>query len=322
MIGRNESARLAACLDSLASFEGPKIYVDSGSKDGSAAIARGFPVQVLELDPAFRFSAARARNEGLQALRAGHPELAFVQFIDADCTMAPGWIRGAGAAMDAEPRRAVVIGNLNERRADASVYNRLCALEWRSPAGDLSVFGALGGIMYVRISAFVSVGGFNPQVIAGEDSEFGVRVAGAGFKIAKIDTAMAAHDADIHRFSQWWRRAMRAGHAIGHRSWLNGHGPSRDCVRERRSAVLWGLVLPVAALGFAIPSRGFSLLLLGGYGLLASRVFRYRRMRGDTAAEASLYARFNVIGKLAEAMGLVRFFWNRALGRFQIIEYK
>jgi len=94
-------------------------------------------------------------------------------------------------------------------------------------------------------------------------------------------------------------------------------------MRERRSTLIWGLLLPAAMLILALPTRGFTLLLLAiGYGMLALRVFRYRRGRGDSAAEARLYAGFNVVGKLAEGVGLLRFFWNRALGRFRIIEYK
>ena len=69
-------------------------------------------------------------------------------------------------------------------------------------------------------------------------------------------------------------------------------------------------------------SAGALLLLALGYGTLALRVFRYRRKQGDSAADARLYAGFNVMGKVAEGIGLVKFFWNRALGRFRIIEYK
>ena len=177
--------------------------------------------------------------------------------------------------------------------------------------------------MFVRADVFAKLDGFNPEVIAGEDSEFGVRVGAAGFKVTKLDAPMATHDADIHRFGQWWRRAVRGGHAIGQRSYLNGGSVARDCMRERRSAIAWGLILPAVGLLLALPTRGIALLLLVlGYGTLALRVFRYRRRQGDSAADARLYAGFNVMGKVAEGIGLVKFFWNRALGRFRIIEYK
>ncbi len=322
VIGRNEGERLLACLGSVRSLGCPVVYVDSGSSDGSRERAAPLCDLVLALDPARPFSAARARNEGLRALVAARPELRLIQFLDGDCTLLPGWLEAAEQAMAADAARAVVVGPLRERHPEASDYNRLCALEWRSTPGDLGNFGALGGIMLVRTDVFVQVGGFNEQVIAGEDSEFGVRVALAGFKVTKIAVDMATHDADIHRFAQWWRRAVRGGHAIGQRFSLHGRGPLRDCARERRSVLVWGLALPATILALAPATHGLSLLLAGGYAVLGQRIARYRRGLGDSSADARLYARFVVIGKFAEAWGLLKFYVNNMAGRFRIIEYK
>ena len=322
VIGRNEGDRLVACLDSLRGAGCPIAYVDSGSHDGSAARARPRCEIVIELDPVRPFTAARARNEGFAALIAARPNIAFVQFLDGDCTLLPDWLASAAKAMEADPARAIVIGTLQERHPDASVYNRLCALEWKSPAGDLSNFGALGGVMLVRADVFARQRGFNEQVIAGEDSEFGVRVGAAGQKITKINAAMATHDADMHRFGQWWRRSVRAGHAIGQRFSLNGRGPQRDCARERRSVLIWGVSLPLLVAVLAPFTSGLSVLLSGGYLVLAQRIARYRRAQGDTARDARLYARFVVIGKFAEAVGLLKFKVNSIGGRYRIIEYK
>jgi GT2 family glycosyltransferase len=322
VIGRNEGARLPACLIALQGSGCPVVYVDSGSHDGSAQRAQTLCDLVVELDPARPFSAARARNEGFAALVATWPQLAFVQFVDGDCVLLPGWFDAAARAMDEDAARAIVIGALQERRPDASIYNRLCALEWKSPAGDLANFGALGGIMLVRAEVFAQLNGFNEQVIAGEDSEFGVRVGAAGSKITKVDAPMATHDADIQRFGQWWRRAVRAGHAIGQRFALNGRGPMRDCARERRSVLIWGVALPAAIAVLAPFTFGLSLLLAAGYAVLGQRIVRYRLGQGDSRTDARLYARFVVIAKFAEALGLLKFHVNALAGRYRIIEYK
>ena len=322
VIGRNEGPRLASCLDSVRLLDRPVVYVDSGSVDGSVALARQLGVSVVELDPARPFSAARARNEGFAALVSAHAAVGLVQFLDADCTLLPGWLGAAEASSRADPLRAVVIGPLQERHPDASVYNRMCSLEWKSPPGDLANFGSLGGIMFVRADVFASVGGFDEQVIAGEDSEFGVRVAAAGFKITKIAEPMATHDADIRSFGQWWKRAVRAGHAIGQRFSLHGRSAVQDCARERRSVLFWGVALPATILALAHPTHGLSLLLAGGYAVLGQRITRYRLRQGDEPRDARLYARFVVIGKFAEAIGLLRFHLNKAAGKFTIIEYK
>lgn len=322
VIGRNEGERLVACLRSLQGLGVPVLYVDSGSRDGSPERARELCDAVHALDPSRPFSAARARNEGFEVLRQRWPNCRYVQFLDGDCTLLPGWLDAAEAAMQADPKRAVVIGPLQERRPDASVYNRLCALEWRSAPGDLTNHGALGGIMLVRAEVFEALHGFNAQVIAGEDSEMGVRAAAAGWKVTKIATPMATHDADMHRFGQWWKRAVRGGHAIAQRADLNG-ATTQDCVRERRSVWLWGVMLPAVIVATLVPTYGLSAVVgLAAYAALASRVARYRQRMGDSRDEAWLYARFIVLGKFAEGVGLLKFLLNRAAGRYRIIEYK
>ena len=322
VIGRNEGERLVDCLESVRALDVPLVYVDSGSSDGSVARARELCDRVNELDPARPFSAARARNVGFERLLSELPSIEFVQFLDGDCTVLPQWLAAAEAAMAGELRRAVVVGELRERRPHASVYNRMCALEWRSPAGDLQNFGALGGIMFVRAPVFRTLGGFNEMMIAGEDSEFGVRVCIAGFTITKLDLPMATHDANILHFTQWWKRAVRGGHAIGQRAQLQGATAVRDCVRERRSTWLWGIALPVLALGLAVPTHGQSLALAAAYPLLGWRVYRYRRSCDDEPSDARLYAGFTMMGKLANGLGLLQFYLNRRKRRYRLIEYK
>ena len=69
-----------------------------------------------------------------------------------------------------------------------------------------------------------------------------------GQKWTKRDQPMAIHDANITTFRQWWRRSVRAGHAIGQRSQLNGKTALKDCVRERASTWFWGIGLPLVVL--------------------------------------------------------------------------
>lgn len=322
VIGRNESQRLLLSLQSMQSSHCPLIYVDSGSTDHSVSIAKPLADSVLELDPIRPFSAARARNEGFERLTALFPALEFIQFVDGDCVLCEGWLQAANQSMLSDTKRAVIIGHLQECNPEISIYNRLCAMEWKSPAGDLKNFGALGGIFMVRVDVFNALGGFNVNVIAGEDSELGVRLSLAGYRVTKIDHDMAIHDANMTTFAQWWTRAVRAGHAIGQRAHLNGRTSVKDCVQERKSTLFWGISLPLLALILLIPTRGWSLLMLLAYGVLGLKIYLSRRNQNESVSDTIVYAKFIVLGKFANGLGLLKFYFNRFKQRYEIIEYK
>lgn len=322
VIGRNEGQRLLLSLQSMQKYGFPLVYVDSGSSDNSIIIAKPLVDDVLELDPARPFSAARARNEGFERLTALFPEVQFIQFVDGDCVLFDGWLEAASQAMLSDSSRAVVIGHLQECNPDASIYNRLCALEWRSPVGDLENYGALGGISMTRATVFKKLGGFNVKVIAGEDSEFGVRLGLAGYRVTKINRNMAIHDANMTTFGQWWKRSVRAGHAIGQRAHLNGNTAVRDCVKERKSTFFWGWTLPLLALLLLIPTHGLSLLIFLAYVVLGLKVYLYRRNQNESISDAIIYAKFIVLGKFANGLGLFKFYFNKFKQQYEIIEYK
>jgi glycosyltransferase involved in cell wall biosynthesis len=322
VIGRNEGAKLGPSLRSVQAAALTLVYSDSGSTDGSPDCAKELGVPTVELDPSRPFSAARARNEGLDEALRRWPAAAYVVFLDADCVLDSHFPLAACAIFEKHPKCAIVTGHLSERHPDASIYNRLCAIEWRSPAGQIENFAALGGIMAARISALRHVGGFNEQVIAGEDSELGVRIALANYTVIKIDRPMAVHDAEIMHFGGWWKRSVRAGHALAQRYSLNGRSSVKDCQRELLSTLLWGCAVPVTAVGLLGLTRGLSLLMLGGYAVLAWRVRRHYVRFGVCSSDAGLAARFTVYGKFANFLGVLRFCLNRLRGRFRIIEYK
>jgi len=322
VIGRNEGERLYRCFESLSSEADVIVYVDSGSTDESVMLAKEMNIEVIELDTASPFSAARARNEGFAYLLKKYPGIQYVQFIDGDCTIATGWLHQAGIFLSENNNYAAVLGHLYERYPEASVYNQLCAMEWKSPDGDLTNFGALGGISMIRANVFQKLRGFNTKVIAGEDSELGVRMALNGYKVTKLDYPMAEHDANMHRFSQWWKRSVRSGHATGQRAFLNGKSVVRDCVKERKSILFWGIGLPAFILLMLIPTNGLSLLLTGGYGVLGMRVYRFRRKQGDSRSDTLLYSFSIVLSKFAEGIGLLKFLFNQSREHYEIIEYK
>ena len=316
-IGRNEGERLRACLTSVIRDAGVTVYVDSGSIDGSVEMARALGAEVVDLDVSRPFTAARARNVGFERLNRLAPEVRFVQFVDGDCEVRTSWLAQAKTFLEDHPDVAVVCGRRRERHPERSVYNLLCDLEWDTPVGEAR---ACGGDALMRVSAVREAGGYRESLIAGEEPELCVRLRAHGWRIWRLDAEMTLHDAGMTRFMQWWQRATRAGFAFAEGARLHGAPPERHWVRESRSALMWGLLLPLAILASALLWGPWLLLGFFAYPLQVLRL--YRRSAGASGVRASR-AMFMVLGKFAEAFGYLRYLARRwSGGPARLIEYK
>jgi len=90
-----------------------------------------------------------------------------------------------------------------------------------------------------------------------------------------------------------------------------------------RSNWLWGLALPVVAVGLVPVSCGASLSLLAGYAVLGWKINRSSRKRGLSPSDARIYAAACVVGKVPQAMGQLLYWKKRLTGeRGGLIEYK
>ncbi len=314
VIGRNEGARLERCLVSLADLGLPCVYVDSGSTDGSIAAARRAGAIAVELDLTIPFTAARARNEGFAALKAAHPGVAFVQFIDGDCELAAGWIEAARAFLDTHPDVAIVCGRRRERFPERSLYNRMCDIEWNTPIGEAQ---ACGGDCLARADAFATVGGFRNSLIAGEEPDLCLRLKDAGRRIWRIDHEMTLHDAAILTFGQWWRRSVRAGHAFAEVSSLH---PERDFPWHRnvKSALVWTGLAGASLVATLWNWRAAVVALL--FPVQIFRIAQRQRVNGKPDYG---YGTLILVGKIAEAVGILKFYINRLRRKENtLIEYK
>lgn len=320
VIGRNEGERLRVCLASVVGHVQSVVYVDSGSTDGSVELARSHGADVIELDMSVAFTMARGRNAGFEHLTKLHPDLELVQFIDGDCEVVDGWIERGIIAMQEDPEAVVVSGRRRERFADANVYHRLADMEWDTPVGEVTV---CHGDAMMRVQAVRRAGGFNPTMIAGEEPELCLRMRRAGGRILRIDAEMTLHDVAMQRFGQWWKRMVRGGHAYAEGMWLHGRGPERYEVRPVVSIMLWTVVIVLLAIAPAWWTHGLSLLILLLYPLQVWRIARRQIRDGRTPSDGWLNARFIVVGKFAQMVGVFTFLIRRLLRRQStIIEYK
>lgn len=318
VIGRNEGERLRQCLSSL-----PKaaivIYVDSGSTDNSLEIADRYATQTIILDLSQPFTAARARNTGAEYLLANYPEVEFIQFVDGDCEVQPEWVATAAGFLQENYEYAVVCGRRGERYPEASVYNQLCDIEWNTPVGDAT---ACGGDALIRVDAFRQVDGYRNDLIAGEEPEMCFRMRQFGWKVMRLDAEMTMHDAAMSRFSQWWKRAKRAGFAYAAGFHLHGNSEERFKQKETRSIVFWAGILPLAFLFLSFANPVF-LLLFSLYPVQVIRLYRRYRITLNDPKGAMAYAISNVVGKFPQFIGCMQFVLTQARGgSATIIEYK
>ncbi len=326
VIGRDEGERLKACLRSVGGA-GPVVYVDSGSTDGSQDFARSIGVELVELAVPPKFTAARARNAGLAALLERHPATEFVQMVDGDCIVQPGWIEAALAALVPDPELALVFGRRRERHPDRSVYNALCDDEWNVAIGDAA---GCGGDALFRVAALTSVGGYDARIIAAEDTEMSMRLRARGWRLRRIDAEMTLHDANITRFGQWWQRTRRAGHGFAEMARLHPDERWYNARRATRRIVAWGAALPLtiaALLVLGLLASAWFLLaamvLLLAYPAKMMQVARAKRRHGLDPRTARASGILLMLGKIPELFGFVRYHRNRWLGRdSHLIEYK
>ncbi len=315
IIGRNEQKCLNATLEPLVGLQA--IYVDSGSTDRSVVIANNKDIPVHQLSPDSPFTAARARNEGFKIVKKLYPDIRYVQFIDGDCELCPDWLDNAYNELEKNTEIAVLCGELKEKYPDRTIYNKLIQLEWKS----LVYFT---GTVIFKVEVFEEINGFNPIVIAGEDSELAARLVESGYVIKKLKIPMATHDANIHSISQWLWRTIRSGHAAADRAYIHSKTRSKDGLQELQSILIWGCIIPIVGVFSMFIHPAFLLLLISLYLLLFVKIVFYRMNTfNDTYLDAMKYSFFIVVGKTPQMLGLSTFYIRELFCRKKhIIEYK
>ena len=308
VIGRNEGERLRRCLESVRAADYPPdrlqlIYVDSNSTDGSCALAESFRATVITLK-LLRPTAAAARNAGLHA--ASHD---FIQFLDGDTVLNPDWLK-RGVETLTNTKYSCVFGRLEEIHPDASIYNWWGHFDWHFPPGPVE---ACGGVAVFRRDMLLRTGGFDANLIAGEERDLCHRLVHRhGGSILSLDQPMVLHDLDLRSFRQYWQRCVRSGHSYAEVSsrYDDLHSWRYTC---RRNFAHAAIVVVAMATSFAFwswwPITGCLAFVLT---IVIRNGWRCRRRLGGLGA-GFLYAVHHYISKLPTVIGHVDFHVRRAL---------
>lgn len=324
IIGINASATLADCLKSIQVSEYPNdllhlYYIDGGSTDDSLAIARSFDdVHVIQITPEFP-TPGLGRNTGW---RAGSSP--FVQFLDSDTEVAPDWFAQGIAAITGGV--AAVQGYRTEKHPQQSRYNWIGDLEWNGPPGEADSFG---GDVLIRRQVLEQTGGYDEELVGGEDPELSQRIRLAGWKIIQLDTVMTSHDLGMTRFDQYWKRAFRSGYgfaAVIDRFSNTSHDFWH--VEFRRILVRGGGFVVLSLLGllcfamspfspsFFIP--GLTAIGIGAVLLFFPRIFRISALMYEKKInrhQAKIYANHCSFVVIPDIFGVARYFIGKWLNR-------
>jgi glycosyltransferase involved in cell wall biosynthesis len=206
VIGINTARTIVPCLESIrnSNYRGPLevIYVDGGSTDNSVKLAKSVQdIKVIELHQEHP-TPGRGRNVGWRAAKG---EL--VHFFDGDVIVEKDWFKKAVKAVNNET--VTVCGYRKESYPNKNWYHRFADIEWGSDAGNIKYFG---GDVLIKKSVLEETGGYNNNLIAGEDTELSFRIRKKGYSIKRLDVTMCYHDINMNSIKQYFKRCFRSGY--------------------------------------------------------------------------------------------------------------
>jgi cellulose synthase/poly-beta-1,6-N-acetylglucosamine synthase-like glycosyltransferase len=294
------------------------IYVDSCSTDDSIAQATKLGAKVVEIKTG-KMCAARARNAGWPLASAP-----YILFLDGDTILDSAFPARALQEFQA-PELMVVYATRREINTHLSLYNRVMNLDWIEPAG---IKDSCGGDAIFRRSCLEQTGGFNPDLIAGEEPELCRRIIAAGGVVTRIDGPMTGHDLGILSFWQYWKRATRTGYAYAEVSKIYRSSSFPFWKAESQKNVLNGALYVVgflAAIAASLVLR--NPIALGLFALLVlARIVRtayYFRYKAQSPLMLFLYGIHSHAQQIPILLGQLKYWRNAKRNCLsELIEYK
>jgi len=234
IVAYHSAALLTACLAAIPA-ECPVIVVDNASPDGSAETA-------LAARPHARIIRA-PRNLGFGAgANAGFAEAGteFGLLLNADATLRPDTIAGLVAAARRYPEGALfapeVIARDGEMQFGHDLPHRRLRGPVTEPEGDACCWYVGGSAMFLRMSAFRAIGGFDPAIfLYFEDDDLCLRMRAAGHSLLHVAGVQVLHEGGASSAPSprldWWKAF--------HQGWSRLHLEAK----HRGRAAAWKLAL-------------------------------------------------------------------------------
>ena len=189
---RNETSNLSACLASISKIDYPTsgyevIVVDNNSTDNTAEIMAGFPNVVYLKEE--RPGPSSARNKGIAASSGD-----MLVFLDADTTVDKNWLKTLLAPF--EDASVGAVGGEIRPMAEGNIISEYLSvsllMRYHRYGGKRYVKGYPSCNLAVRKSSLD--GGFDPNIVRGQDKDICYRILEKGGKIVFQPGAVVYHD--------------------------------------------------------------------------------------------------------------------------------
>lgn len=212
----NEEANIAASVESalaaLSGIDGEVILADCGSNDTTVAVARRYPVRIVQL--------LRAEDRGCGAgaqLAFQYARGDYFYLLDGDMTLDPDFVAAGLAHLEANPDIGGVGGYVTERNLSGEEFqvraDKAKNFEAKNFERDVSMLDC-GGLY--RTAAIRSSGYFADRNLhAFEEFDLGARLAANGYRLVRLDRPGVNHYGHaVGGYRLLWRR-LRSGYSDG-----------------------------------------------------------------------------------------------------------
>ena len=183
---RNAGDTIKECLESINRLNFPKekietIIVDNGSIDSTVEIAKTYGAKILS-EPLLNVGALR--NAGVKAASGE-----IIAHTDSDCILPCDWLTKALKVLDKHEVGAVG-GGYNVPN-DASLLEKAWVSTQKREVRETNYLP--GGNFILQKKTFDKIGGFDENILAGEDDELSLKIRSFGLKLISCKSCYVIH---------------------------------------------------------------------------------------------------------------------------------
>jgi glycosyltransferase involved in cell wall biosynthesis len=305
VIGKNEALNLPDCFNSIQNIDYPQdkldvIYVDTGSTDSSVQISHQYSVRVAEEISNYP-SPALARNRGLH--EAKHD---IIHFIDGDMTIGHDYLKNAVQYLG-KNGVVCVIGRLDEKNKHKNLISWILHYHWakRKP-GFMDAPGAGGTFLK---SVLLEVGGYDTEILRGEETDLGIRLRKKNYRILMIDKLMGTHDYGIKTFLDIIRYFLSSGRNLGRSLYLTSSDYFQSEKKVARNTLIRTFLLAFIV-GVILATQKWVFLLLLPLIAVLYTLLRFWNFDRERRLHALIYFFFHYVGMPIITIGILCSLWK------------